>query len=198
MCLDVLKIRQVFTKKSRIMTKGIYALCLLLVAATILAFTNRANEPETPKKSSTKTSTSAENIAALKIWEASPDGIVFNNWKSSPQGKKVLAGAAKILPHTKDGSSMQAVVTSLTLPAGSRLGYGVMVSINGEAYILSFGALKLNEMQQLNSLKVNDQLLIKSHFVSYAPKYAYAIVAGNYVERNKKILYKRIPPKNGC
>jgi hypothetical protein len=40
--------------------------------------------------------------------------------------------------------------------------------------------------------------LIKSHFVSYAPKYAYAIVAGNYVERNKKILYKRIPPKNGC
>jgi hypothetical protein len=109
-----------------------------------------------------------------------------------------VTNAAKILPHTKDGSSMEAVVTSLTLPAGSRLGYGVMVKIDGEAFILSFGVLKLSEMQQLNSLKVNDKILIKSRAVSYAPKYAYAIVAGDYVEREKKILYKRIPPKDGC
>lgn len=180
------------------MTKGIYALLLLLVIASGLALANAANEPETPKKLSLLPPNPAESKAALKRWEASPDGIAFNKWKASPQGKKVVADAAKILPHTKDGSSMEAVVTSLTLPAGSRLGYGVMVKIDDEVYILNFGALKLSEMQQLKSLKVNDRLLIKSHFVSYAPKYAYAIVAGDYVERDKKILYKRIPPKDNC
>lgn len=180
------------------MTKGIYALFLLLLSASLLALTNHANEHETPKKTSSKSPSTAANMDALKKWEASPDGIAFNKWKASPQGKKVVSGAAKILPHTKDGSIMEAIVTSLTLPAGSRLGYGVMVSINGEPYILNFGSLKSNEMQQLNSLKVNDQLLIKSHFVSYAPKYAYAIVAGDYIERDKKILYKRVQPKDGC
>jgi hypothetical protein len=171
---------------------------LHLIIFSLLALVNSNFHSEKPVKTSTQPATIADNKAALKRWEASPDGIAFNKWKASPQGKKVVSGAAKILPHTKDGSTMEAIVTSLTLPAGSRLGYGVMVSINGEAYILSFGPLKSNEMQQLNSLKVNDQLLIKSHFVSYAPKYAYAIVAGDYIERNKKILFKRIPPKNGC
>jgi hypothetical protein len=180
------------------MTKGIYALFLLLLSASLLALTNPVTEHETPKKTSSKSPTTAANIAALKKWEASPDGIVFNNWKSSPQGKKVVAGAAKILPHTKDGSNMEAVITSLTLPAGSRLGYGVMVKIDGEEYILSFGALKPFEMQELKSLQVNDKLMIRSHFVSYAPKYAYAIVAADYVERGKKVVYKRIPPKDGC
>ena len=180
------------------MTKGIYALLFLLVIASGLALANAANEPETPKKSGLLPPNPAESKAALKRWEASPDGIAFNKWKASPEGKKVVTNAAKILPHTKDGSSMEAVVTSLTLPAGSRLGYGVMVKIDGEAFILSFGVLKLSEMQQLNSLKVNDKILIKSRAVSYAPKYAYAIVAGDYVEREKKILYKRIPPKDGC
>lgn len=180
------------------MTKGIYALFFLLVTVSGLALANAANEPETPKKSGLLPPNPAENKAALKRWEASPDGIAFNKWKASPQGKKVVTSAAKILPHTKDGSSMEAVVTSLTLPAGSRLGYGVMVKIDGEEFILSFGALKLSEMQQLNSLKVNDIIFIKSRAVSYAPKYAYAIVAGDYVERDKKILYKRITPKDGC
>lgn len=180
------------------MTKGISALLLLLVTLSGLALANTANEPETPKKLGLLPPNPAESKAALKRWEASPDGIAFNKWKATPQGKKVLAGAAKILPHTKDGSSMEAVVTSLSLPAGSRLGYGVMVKIEGEEYILSFGALKLSEMQQLNSLKVNDKLVIKSHYVSYAPKYAFAIVNADTVERNKKLLYKRVQPKDGC
>jgi hypothetical protein len=34
---------------------------------------------------------------------------------------------------------MEAVVTSLSLPPGSRLGFGVMVRINGDDYILAFG-----------------------------------------------------------
>ncbi len=180
------------------MTKGIYALLLLLVIASGLALANHASEPENPKKFNLLPPNIAESKAALKRWEASPDGIAFNKWKASPEGKKVVTSAAKILPHTKDGSSMEAVVTSLTLPADSRLGYGVMVKIDGEAFILSFGTLKLSEMQQLNSLKVNDKLLIKSHFISYAPKYAYAIVAGDYVERDKKVVYKRLASKDGC
>ena len=67
---------------------------------------------------------------------------------------------------------MEAVVTSLSLPPGSRLGFGVMVRINGDDYILSFGQENSdknllnfnNEFQQLRSLKVNDKIIIKSHW----------------------------------
>jgi hypothetical protein len=50
----------------------------------------------------------------------------------------------------------------------------------------------------LHSLKVNDKIVIRSHFVSYAPKYSYPIVSGDYVERDSKIIYKRAPNKGGC
>jgi hypothetical protein len=93
---------------------------------------------------------------------------------------------------------MEAVVTSLSLPPGSRLGFGVMVRINDEDYILTFWALKSNEFQQLHSLKVNDKIMIKSSGVSHAPKYTYPIISGNYVERDGKIIFKRIPRKGGC
>ena len=73
-----------------------------------------------------------------------------------------------------------------------------MVNINGEEYILSFGPEENNEFSQLKELKMNDKIMIKSHGVSYAPKYAYPIVTGNYVERGGKILYKRAPKKDGC
>jgi hypothetical protein len=74
----------------------------------------------------------------------------------------------------------------------------VMVRINGDDYILSFGPKKSNEFQQLHSLKVNDKTIIRSHFVSYAPKYSYPIVSGDYVERDSKIIYKSAPRKGGC
>jgi hypothetical protein len=38
---------------------------------------------------------------------------------------------------------MEAFVTSLSLPPGSRLGFGVMVRINGDDYILKFWAGKV-------------------------------------------------------
>jgi hypothetical protein len=88
---------------------------------------------------------------------------------------------------------METFVTSLSLPPGSRLGFGVMVRINGDDYILSFGLVKSNEFQQLHSLKVDDKIIIRSHSVSYAPKYSYPIVSGDYVERDGKIIYKRSP-----
>jgi hypothetical protein len=163
-----------------------------------LVFTNHEFKNETSKKSILKPLTAAERKAALKIWEASPDGIMFNKWKASTEGKKVLASAAKISKSVKDSTKMEAVVTSLSLPSGSRVGFGVMVSINCDDYILSFGLENDNEFEQLHSLKVNDKIIIKSQSVSYAPKYSYPIVAGNYVERDSKIIYKSAPRKGGC
>lgn len=73
-----------------------------------------------------------------------------------------------------------------------------MVRINDADYILSFGALKSDEFQQLHSLKVNDKIVLRSHTLSYAPKYSYPIVSGDYVERDSKLIYERAPRKDGC
>lgn len=180
------------------MKKVIYALILLLVVVSGLVFANRGINNETAKKPTPKPLTAAEMKAEMKKWEATPEGLQFKKWEASTKGKKVLASAAKISNQVSTAANMEAVVTSLSLPPGSRLGFGVMVSINGEDYILNFEPLKSDEFQQLHSLKVNDKIVIKSHFVSYAPKYSYPIVSGNYVERDSKIIYKRAPRKGGC
>lgn len=180
------------------MKKIIYSLILPLVVVSGLVYANREIKNETSKKSIPKPLSAAERKAELKKWEATPDGIMVKKWEASPAGKKVLAGAAKISNQTTASTNMEAVVTSLSLPAGSQLGFGVMVRINGDDYILSFGLEESNEFQQLLSLKVNDKIIIRSHSVSYAPKYSYPIVAGDYVERDSKIIYKRAPRKDGC
>lgn len=180
------------------MKKVIYALILPLVVVSGLVFANHEIKNETSKKSIPKPLTAAEIDAEKKKWEASPDGIKYKKWTVSPEGMKVLAGAAKIRNQTSAFTNMEAVVTSLSLPPGSRLGFGVMVRINGVDYILSFGSEMSNEFQQLHSLKVNDKIIIRSHTVSHAPKYTYPIVSGDYVERDGKIIYKRVPRKGGC
>lgn len=168
------------------MKKAIYALILLLVVVSGLIFANREIKKETSKQSTPKPLPAAEREVESKKWEV------------SPEGKKVLAGAAKLSNEVSASSNMEAVVTSLTLPPGSRLGFGVMARINGGDYILSFGPELSNEFQQLHSLRVNDKIVIRSHVVSYAPKYSYPIVSGDYVERDGKIIYKRAPRKGGC
>ena len=180
------------------MKKIIYTLTFALVVVSVLVFANRETKNETTKKATPKPLSAAEMKAELKKWEATPAGIEFKKWEASPVGKKVLAGAAKISNEVSDSSNMEAVVTSLSLPPGSRLGFGVMVRINGDDYILSFGPEMSNEFQQLHGLKVNDKIVIRSHSVSYAPKYSYPIVAGDYIERNGKIMYKKAPRKGGC
>jgi len=180
------------------MKKVIYALILLLLVVSGLVLANREFKNETSKKSIPKPLSAAEMNAELKKWEATPDGIKFKKWEASPEGKKVLAGAAKIRNQISASTNMEALVTSLSLPPGSRLGFGVMVRINDDDYILSFGTEESNEFQQLHSLKVNDKIVIRSHFVSYAPKYSFPIVSGDYVERDSKIIYKRAPRKGGC
>jgi hypothetical protein len=163
-----------------------------------LVFAKREIKNETSKISPQKKLTAAEMKAARKQWEASPDGIMYKKWEDSPAGKKVYAAEAKIRKQISTFTNMEAVITSLFLPAGSRVGFGVMARINDEDFILSFGPLKLNELQQLHSLKVNDKILLKSHSVMHAPKYTYPMVAGDYIERNSKLIYKREPRKDGC
>lgn len=176
------------------MKKVIYALVLPLVVVSGLVFANREIKNETSKKLILKPLSAAERKAELKQWEATPEGIKFKKWEASTEGKKVLDGAAKISEHINAFTNMEAVVTSLSLPPGSRLGFGVMARINGGDYILRFD----NDLQELHSLKVNDKIIIRSHSVSYAPKYAYPIVSGDYVERDSKIIYKRASRKGGC
>ena len=120
------------------MKKVIYALVLPLVVVSGLVFANREIKNETSKKSTPKPLSAAEMKAGRERWEATPDGIKFKEWEASPAGKKVYAAEAKIRKHLKDSTKMEGVVTSLSLPAGSRLGFGVMVRINGDDYIVIF------------------------------------------------------------
>lgn len=179
------------------MKKVIYALILPLVVISGLVFANRDIKNDTSKESITKPRCAAEREDERKKWEATPEGIKFKEWEASPVGQKVLSGAKKIKPHISDSTSMEAVVTSLSLPPGSRLGFGVMARINGDDYIVTFQPEK-SQLEQLQSLKVDDKIVLKSHVVSYAPKYSYPIVSVYYVERDGKMIYKRVPPKDGC
>lgn len=180
------------------MKKAIYVLILPLVVVSGIVFANRQIKNESSEQLTPKPPTAAEKNAAMKEWQATPAGIKFKAWEVSPEGEKVLAGAAKIKKHINSGSSMEAVVTALTLPPGARLGFGLMVRIDGEEYILSFGPENFAEHLPLHNLKVDDKIMIRSRNVSYAPKYNYPILSGDYVERNNKIIYKRAPGKDGC
>ena len=180
------------------MKKVIYALILSLVVVSGLVFANREIKNETSKKSTPKPLSAAERKAELKKWEATPDGIMYKKWEASPAGKKVYASEAKLSKSIRDYTNMEGVVTSLSLPPGSRLGFGVMARINDDDYILSFGLEESNEFQQLHSLKVNDKIIIRSRNLSHAPKYSYPIIWFDYVERDGKILYKHPPRKGGC
>ena len=189
------------------MKKNILVLILPILLVSGLTFANSINKIETktsPKSLSTEVR--KVNLDARKKWEATQEGKKFKSWEASPEGEKVQESAIKIMNSIKNYSDMEGVVTSLSLPPGSRLGVGVMVNIDGDDYILAINIDPSeknsynyqNGYQQLHSLKVNDRIKIRSHFVSKAPKYNYAIIAGDYVERDKKVLFKRNPRKDGC
>ena len=180
------------------MKKVTYVLIALLVVASGLVFANREIKNDTTKKSTPKPLSAAEMKSEREKWEATPEGIKYKKWEASPAGQKVLAGEAKIRTYLRAFTNMEAVVTSLSLPPGSRLGFGVMARINGEDYIISFPAEKSGELTQLRGLKVSDKIIIRSRNVSHAPKYAYPIISGDYVERDGKVIFKRIPRKGRC
>jgi hypothetical protein len=185
-------------KTTKNMKKLFYALLLSLVVVSGLLFASHQIKTKTAQQPTPKIISAAERQAALKEWEATPAGIQYKKWEASPAGQKVYASEAKIKKQLNGLTNMQAIVTSLTLPPGTRLGFAVMVQIEGEDYILSFGPEINNQFKQLHSLQVNDKIIIRSRGVSHAPKYAYPIVAGDYVERDSKLLYKRPLSKDGC
>ena len=71
------------------MKKVIYALILPLVVVCGLVFANREIKNETAKKSTPKPLSAAEREAALKNWEATPDGINFKKWEVLKLEKKL-------------------------------------------------------------------------------------------------------------
>jgi hypothetical protein len=185
------------------MKRIFYIVILAIVVISGLLFANSEHKTEANDTAKPKILSVAEKKAAMKKWEATPEGKLFREWEASAEGKKVQVAADKIRKSVKDYSSMEGVVSSLTLPPGSRLGFGIMVKIDGEEYILAFGPENTgkkisHEFEQLHKLKVNDKISIKSHHVSKAPKYTFPIVSGDYIERDGKVIYQRVFGKGGC
>ncbi|CAD7809652.1 hypothetical protein CHRY9390_02045 [Chryseobacterium aquaeductus] len=179
------------------MKKVIFALILPLLVVSGFLFANREIKNEPTKKPVQKQLSAIEKNAEMKKWEATPAGKKFKEWEVSPRGKKVYAAEAKIWKHITNYTNMEGVVTSLSLPPGSRLGFGVMVRINDEDYIVTFDAEK-SQLEQLRNLKVNDKIILKSRYVAHAPKYSYPIISCGYLERDRKVIFKRIVRKGGC
>lgn len=182
------------------MKKIIYVLILPLVVVSGLVFANRAIKNET--KPSPKPLSVAERKASMdaerKRWEASPDGIKYKAWEVSPAGKKVYASHAKISKDIKAFADMEAVVTSVTFQRtyGKSLGpKWLIVKIQGEEYMMQFIP---KEFEQLQSLKVNDKIIVKSRSAGYSPNHPYLIISGDYIEQNGKALFKRDFSKNKC
>lgn len=175
----------------------VYVLIVPLVVVSGLVFANREIKNETER--SPKPLSIADRKARLderKKWEASPDGIKYKEWEVSPEGKKVHASYDKIRKYIKDFANMEAVVTSATFQRPNAKSSGpkwLIVRINGEEYMMQFIP---KEFQQLNSLKVNDKIIVRSRSAGYSPNHPYLIISGDYIERNNKILFKRDFSKN--
>jgi hypothetical protein len=179
------------------MKKTMYALILLLVVVSGLAFVNR--EIKNGTEAAPKPSSVADRKPdpdARKKWEASPDGIKYKEWEVSPEGKKVHASHDKIRKYIKTFTNMDAVVTSVTFQRPNAKSSGpkwLIVRIDGEEYMMQFS---LKEFRQLNSLKVNDKIIVKSRSAGYSNNHPYLIISGDYIEHNGKVLFKRDFSKN--
>jgi hypothetical protein len=182
---------------------NLFALLLL----SVLAFSCEqhpaglpAAATKTGASENAKPLTDSQKIAIRKNWEASPEGKSYHQWATSPAGQKVFASEAKIRKCIRDKSKTEGIVTSLSLPPGSRLGFGFMIRINEEDYILSFGTETSgsNEFQALRNLKESDKIKVQIYGASHAPKYSYPILSAAYVEMDGETIYKRPPGKGGC
>jgi len=182
------------------MKKNIYVLILPLIVVSGLVIANREIKDKT--RPSPKPLSGAGNKAPLvderKKWEDTPDGRWYKEWENSPAGKKVYASHDKIKKDIKTFSNMEAVVTSVTFRrTGKSSGIKwLIVRINGEEYMMQFSP---KEFQQLNSLKVNDNIILRSRSAGYSPNHPNLIISGDYIERNSEILFKRDFSKiKGC
>lgn len=188
------------------MKKYLIFLLLPLVLLSAFLMTRNAFNKKNAEGSNSKPLSIAEKKVAKKNWEASSDGVKFKAWLGSEVGKKIHTNALKIQKTIDTKTSVVGIVSSLELPKGSRLGYGFMVKIDNEEYILAFGPKnpkgldkkQTNEFEQLENLKVNDKIIINGRGVSFAPKYAYAILSSSAIEKDQKVLYKYVPAIGGC
>ena len=91
---------------------------------------------------------------------------------------------------------MEAVVTSVTFQRNGKSSgiKWLIVRINGEEFMMQFSP---KDFQQLNSLKVNDKIILRSRSAGYSPNHPYLIISGDYIEQDSKILFKRNFDKNG-
>jgi len=176
----------------------IYVLILLLVVVSGVVFANREikNETEPFAKPLSFADRKARMEDDRKKWEASPDGIKYKEWEVSPEGKKVHTSHDKIRKYIQAFANMEAVVTSVTFKRTNGESSGpkwLIVRIDGEEYMMQFIP---EDFQQLNSLKVNDKIIVRSRSTGYSPNHPYLIISGDYIERNNKILFKRDFSKN--
>lgn len=179
------------------MKKTIYVLVLLLVVVSGLVFANlEINNKTEPSPKPLSTADRKASIDDRKKWEASPDGINYKKWEISHEGKKVHASHDKISKYIKAFTNMEAVVTSVTFQRANGKSSGpkwLIVRIDGEEYMMQFNS---KDFQNLNGLKVNDKIIVRSHSAGYSPNHPYLIVSGDYIEQNSKILFKRDFSKN--
>lgn len=181
------------------MKKTIYVLIfsLVVISGFVFSFSTFANSEI--KNDTTISSKPLSNLEKRKKWEASPDGIKFNEWKDSPEGKKVQASYEKIKNEINAYAEMEAVVTSVTFqlpttnPSSPKW---LVMKINDEDYMMQFIP---EDFQKLNSLKVNDKIIIKSRSAGFSNNHPYLILSSNYIEYNNKVLFERDLSKNdGC
>ncbi len=173
----------------------------LLTLISSLVFINCENKNEA--KHSMKQLTNAERKAKIdeerKKWESSPDGIAFKTWENSVEGKKVRASHTKIKKEIDNFTNMEALVTSVTFQRENVKASSpkwLLVKIKDEVYMMQFVP---KEFEQLNSLKVNDKIIVKSRSAGYSPNHPYLILSSDYISKNNKILFKRDLSKNkGC
>lgn len=191
-------------KKVKIMKKTIYVLIfsLVVISGFVFSFSTFANSLHVNREIKNETKISSKPLSILekrKKWEASPDGIKFNDWKNSPEGKKVQASYDKIKNEINAYAQMEAVVTSVTFqlpttnPSSPKW---LVVKIKGEDYMMQFTP---NDFEKLNSLKVNDKIIIKSRSAGFSNNHPYLILSSNYIEHNNKVLFESDLSKNdGC
>ena len=182
------------------MKKTIYVLSLLLAVLSGLVFTNCVNKKETkPSEKSLTITNKKTHLDEKKKWEASTDGIKYKEWEDSPAGKKVNASYDKVEKSIKAFADMDAVVTSVTFQRENAKSSGpkwLIVKINGEEYMMQFTP---KDFEQLNSLKVNDKIIVRSRSAGCSPNHPYLILSSDYIAKDNKILFKRdLSKNNGC
>lgn len=171
------------------MIKLIYALITIVMVSSPV-FANRE------VKTNQKPIPATEKKAALKKWEASPDGVQYKKWEASTAGKKVHASYDKIKKSITTFATMEAVVTSVTFQrptTNASAPKWLIVQIEGEKYMMQYVP---KDFEKLKSLKVNDKIIVKSRSAGFSSNHPYLILSGDYIAKDNTVLFIRDLSKN--